>query len=87
MSFGLLQVFHVKFWTPRRISNCVDSQVQDKTLEEGQKMYQPKHDYNNIDEVNSPNFLSYNNYQASSQKFRQVKLFAFQFALIPLGKS
>ena len=55
---------------------CVDSRVKHETPEEGRKMYWLKyHDYNNKDEVNSLNILSHNNYQASSQKFRQTILF------------
>ena len=42
--------------------------------EEGQRTYQPKRDYNNKDEINSPNILSNNNYQASPQKFRQISI-------------
>ena len=34
-------------------------------------------DYTNKDEVNIPNILSNNNYQSSSQKFRQIKLKSF----------
>ena len=49
---------------------CVDSWVQHKTPEEGRRTYQPKRcEYNNKDDINSPNILSNNNYQASSQKF------------------
>ena len=44
-----------------------------ETPEEGQRTYQLKCcDYNNKDEVNSLNILSNNNYQASSQKFKQI---------------
>ena len=41
---------------------CVYSRVWHKTPEEGQRTYQPKRrDYNNEDEINSPNILSNNN--------------------------
>ena len=47
---------------------CVDSQVWHETPEEGWRTYQLQYyDYNNKDEVNSPNILSDNNYQATSQ--------------------
>ena len=43
------------------------------TPEKGQRTYRPKHcDYNNEDEINSPNVLIDNNYLVSSQKFRQI---------------
>ncbi len=43
------------------------------TPEEGRRAYRPKHcDDSNKDEVNSLNILSNDNYQASSQKFRQI---------------
>ena len=42
---------------------CVDSRVWHETPEEGRRTYQLKRcDYNNKDEVNSPNILSNNNY-------------------------
>ena len=41
---------------------CVDSRVRHETPEEGRTTYRPKRwDYNNKDEVNSPNILSDNN--------------------------
>ena len=50
----------------------VSSWVQ-QTPEEGQKTYQPKRrGNNNIDEDNSPKILNDKNYQALSQKFRQL---------------
>ena len=47
--------------------------VQDSVLTPGFDMKHLKKccEYNNNDEVNSPNILSNNNYQASSQKLRQ----------------
>ena len=49
------------------------SWVQHETPEEGWMTYQPKHcEHNNQDEINSPNILSNNNYQATSQKFKQI---------------
>ena len=54
---------------------CVDSRVWHETPEEGWKTHQPKHcDYNNKDELNRSNILSNKNYQASSQRFRQIKI-------------
>ena len=52
---------------------CVEFWVQHETSEEDQRTYWPKLcEYNNKDEVNSPNILNNINYQASSQKFRQI---------------
>ena len=40
----------------------MDYRVPHETPEEGRRTYQPKHyDYNNKDDVNSPNILSNNN--------------------------
>ena len=50
------------------------SQVHNETPEEDRRTYRPKRfEYNNKDEVNSPNILSNNNYQASSQKCGQIQ--------------
>ena len=52
---------------------CVGFQVWHKTPEEGQSSYRLKHYvYSNKDDVNSPNILTNNNYQASTQRFRQI---------------
>ena len=51
---------------------CVGSRIRHETPEEGRRTYRPKRDYTNKDEVNSLNILSNNNYQALSQKFRQI---------------
>ena len=52
---------------------CVGSRVRHETLEEGRRRYRPKRcEYNNEDEVNSPNILGDKNYQALSQKFWQI---------------
>ena len=52
---------------------CVGSWVQHETPEEGHRKYQLKHcEYNNENE-DSANILSDKNYQASSQKFRQME--------------
>ena len=46
-----------------------------QTLEEGRRIYQPKHcENNNKDEDNSPKTLNDKNHQALSQKFRQLKI-------------
>ena len=37
---------------------------------------------NNENEDNSPNILTDKNYQASSQKFRQIKMKGFDFQLV-----
>ena len=51
----------------------MDSRVRHETREEGRRTYRPKRcDYDNKEEVNSTNIFSNNNYQASSQKFRQI---------------
>ena len=51
----------------------MSSRVGHKTPEEGQSIYRPKRcEHNNKDDVNSPNILSNNNHQASSQKLRQI---------------
>ena len=55
------------------VPNSVDSQFQHETPEEGWRTYLLKCECNNKDEVNSLNVISNNNYQASSQKFRQIK--------------
>ena len=53
---------------------CEGSRVR-QTPEEGQRTYQPKHcGNNNKDEDNSPKNLNDKNQQASSQKFRQMKI-------------
>ena len=52
----------------------VGSQVR-QTPEEGQRTYQSKRcGNNNEDEDNSPKTLNDKNHQASSQKFRQLKI-------------
>ena len=49
---------------------CVKSDM--KHLKNGRRTYQPKrYEYHNKYKFNCPNILSYNNYQALSQKFRQ----------------
>ena len=48
---------------------CVDTRVRYGRSEEGRRTYRPKRcDYNNKDEVNSPNILSNSDYQTSSKK-------------------
>ena len=52
----------------------VGSHVWHETSKEGRRTYWLKcFEYNNKDVVNSPNILRNNYYQASSQKFRQIK--------------
>ena len=52
---------------------CVGSWVQHEMPKEGQRTHWPKRCMcNNEDEVGHSNIPSYNNYQASSQKFRQI---------------
>ena len=52
---------------------CVDSRVWHETPEGGRRTYRPKRcDYNNKDEVNSPNILRNSNNQVSSQKFWKI---------------
>ena len=51
---------------------CVNSQVQHETLEEGRRIYRPKSVYSYKNDVNSPNILSNDYYQASYQKFKQI---------------
>ena len=54
--FGSNKGFSSIFW--------VDSWIRHETPEEGRRIYQPKRsDYNNKDEVNSPNILSNNKFQ------------------------
>ena len=60
MSFGILQLFYVEFGSPHKIP---------KPLKKAEKHQSKRCDYNNKDEVISPNIL--NNYQAS-QKLRQI---------------
>ena len=56
-----------------RLRFCVDSRVRHETPEEGRRTYQPKRcDDSNKYKVISLNILSNDNYQASSQKFRQI---------------
>ena len=63
---------------------CVDSRFRQKTPKESQRTYRPKcSDYNNKDEVNSPNILSNNNHQASSQKFW---LYICHHRVVPLAR-
>ena len=55
--------------------DCEGSQVWQQTPEEGWRMHQWKHEYNNKDEDNSPNMLNDKNHQASSKdkkKCRQI---------------
>ena len=62
---GLNKEFGLKF--------CKGSRVRHETPEESQRTHWPKHcECNNEDEINSPSTLSDKNYQASSQKFRQM---------------
>ena len=62
---GLNKKFGLKF--------CMGSRVQHETPEERGRMYHSKHcEYNHKDDDNSPNTLSDKNYQAPSQKFRQI---------------
>ena len=58
---------HVSSWI------YVGSPARHETPKEGRRIYRPKHcEYNNKDEVNSPNILSGKNYQGSSKKFREM---------------
>ena len=75
---GLNEGFSSKF--------CVGSRVQQETPEEGQKKHQPKHcEYNNKDDNDSQNTLNDKNYEASSQKFRQIMNFnaTFNYEKVP----
>ena len=57
------------------MKGSVRDSVWRETPEEGRRIYRPKRcDYNNKDEVDNSNILSNNNYQASSQKFKQYEL-------------
>ena len=62
---GLNKGFSLKF--------CVGSWVWHETAEEDWRTHLLKSDYKNKDEHNSLNMLNDKNYQASSQKFRQIK--------------
>ena len=54
------------------VEDCVNW-VYHETPGEGQRIYRPKHcKYNIKVEVNSPNILNNNDYQASSEKFWQI---------------
>ena len=54
---------------------CVHSWVWHEIPEEGQRTYRTKlWEYNKEDEDGSSNIQSDKDYQASSQKFRQIKL-------------
>ena len=54
------------------------SRVQQEIPEEGRRAYRPKRcTDNNEDEDNSPNNPNNTNYQASSQKFREIVLSPF----------
>ena len=49
------------------------SRVRQESPEDGRRIYRQKcYNHNNKDKVNYPNNLSNNNYQGSSQKFRQI---------------
>ena len=62
---GLNKMFGSKF--------CVGFRVRHGTPEEGRKSNRPKHcGYNDEDEDNNSNTLRDKNYQALSQKFRQI---------------
>ena len=62
MSFSFLWVFHVELG-----GHTIE------TPEEGRRTYRPKRcEYNNKDEVSSPNILSDNNYHVSFQKLRRI---------------
>ena len=51
---------------------CLGSLVRHETPEESRRSHLPKLcDYDNDDEINSPNIISDQNDQASFQKFRQ----------------
>ena len=51
----------------------VQTQIQQETPEEGQRMHRPKcSEYNNKGEDNNLTTLNDKNHQASSKKFRQI---------------
>ena len=61
----------------------VSSQVWQEAPEEGRRAYQPKRcEYNNKDEDSSPNNLDNTNNQASSQKFRKIRLHFLKFLIL-----
>ena len=61
---------------------CGESRLRHQTPKVGRKTYRPKHcDYTNKDEVNRPNILSNNDYEASSQKFRQKTIRLQKFGI------
>ena len=65
-------VNRIKASDPRGSKSRVDSRVSQQTPEEGRGTYRPKRwEYKNKDEDNGPKTLNDENYQASSQKFRQ----------------
>ena len=63
-----------------RISKFREGSRVRQTPEEGQRTYRPKRlGNNNKDEDNSPKTLNDKNHQASSQKFRQLRMYQVPF--------
>ena len=74
--FGSNKGFSLRFFA--------DYEVRHETSERGRRTYRPKScEYNNKDEVNSPNIFSENTYQASSKKFGQImSLIVLNFSIV-----